>query len=57
MTNHRWFEQSGDELDDHEYPDDDYDNDDDQPDTVACPECGAEIYTRTPFAVRLAANT
>lgn len=43
MTDHRWFEESGDELDDHEYPDEDYD-DDDLPDTVACPECGAEIY-------------
>lgn len=45
MTNDRWFEQPGDELDDREYPDDDdYDDDDHLSETVACPECGAEIY-------------
>lgn len=43
MTDHRWFEESGDELDDREYPEENYD-DDDEADTAACPECGAEIY-------------
>ena len=43
MTDNRWFEDPGDELDDDEYPDEN-DDDDGQSDTVSCPECGAEIY-------------
>jgi hypothetical protein len=37
-----WFEGSGDELDDNEYPDER--PDDDETETVPCPECGAEVY-------------
>jgi len=38
-----WFEQPGDELRDEEFPDEDP-CDDDLSETVACPECGAEVY-------------
>ena len=40
--NDLWFEEPGDELHDEEYPDDDFDDDYSQ--TVACPECGTEVY-------------
>ena len=42
-SNDPWFEELGDELDDHEFPEED-DFDDDQSETAPCPECGAEVY-------------
>ena len=48
--NDLWFEEPGDELRDEEYPDDDLDDefgddsDDEYSQTVACPECGTEVY-------------
>jgi hypothetical protein len=39
----RWFERPDDELRDDEFPDED-DSDDGSSETVACPECGAEVY-------------
>ena len=42
-----WFERSGDEFDDHEFPEED-DFDDDRSETVPCPECGAEVYEDAP---------
>ncbi len=42
MSDQSWFEQPGDELEDHEYPDE-YDDDGDS-ETYPCPECGAEVY-------------
>ncbi len=38
-----WFDESGEELRDDEFPDDN-DLDDDLSETVPCPQCGAEIY-------------
>jgi hypothetical protein len=41
-----YFDSSEDELRDEEYPDEadaDWDNDDD-PETIACPVCGADVY-------------
>ena len=44
--NDLWFEEPGDEFRDDEYPDDDLDDDfdDDYSQTIACPECGTEVY-------------
>lgn len=39
----RWFEETGDELRDSEFPDEN-DFDDDSGLTAACPDCGAEVY-------------
>jgi len=45
-----WFEEPGDELRGDEYPDDDLDDDfdddfdDEHSQTIACPECGTEVY-------------
>ncbi|HID78343.1 MAG TPA: zinc-ribbon domain-containing protein [Planctomycetaceae bacterium] len=39
----QWFEQTGDELHDHEYPDEGY-AEDDWTDTAPCPACGTEVY-------------
>lgn len=41
-----YFEEPDDELNDNEYPDDDFEDDfDDGPaETLPCSECGAEIY-------------
>ena len=36
------FEESGDELKEHEFPDDQFD--DEWNETIACPQCGAEVY-------------
>jgi len=38
-----WFEETGDE-----FPDDDYDYDDELTDTLPCPRCGAEVYQDAP---------
>ena len=38
-----WFDGPNDELDEDEFPDED-EFDDDSSLTVACPDCGAEIY-------------
>ena len=37
------FDDAGDELFDHEYPDEELDRDD-ADDTVPCPHCGADVY-------------
>lgn len=37
-----WFEQSGDELDDNEFPDHQFD--DESTETLPCPQCGAQVY-------------
>ena len=38
-----WFEQSGDELRDDEYPEEDS-YEDDFSETVPCPHCGTDVY-------------
>ncbi len=35
-----WFEETDDELEEHEFPGDD----DESAETIACPACGAEVY-------------
>lgn len=43
MTDYQTFDSSDDELNDWEYPDED-DYDDDESDTIPCPNCGADVY-------------
>ena len=40
---HRWFEEPDDESDDGEFPEDSGFGDA-EPDTIRCPECGADVY-------------
>jgi hypothetical protein len=42
------LEWSDEDLDDHEFPDDDSRDSDDEVDTVVCSECGTEIYEDAP---------
>jgi DNA-directed RNA polymerase subunit RPC12/RpoP len=40
---HSWFEEPDDKSDDEEFPEDS-DFGDEEPNTIRCPECGAEVY-------------
>ena len=42
------FERPGRELEDYEYPDTPDDAPDDETETAACPECGADVYEDAP---------
>lgn len=42
MTDYQAFESPDDELNDWEYPDED--NQDDEPETIPCPNCGVDVY-------------